>query len=126
MFRFYSNENFPQIMVELLREKGYNILTSKEAGQANQAISDPSVLEFGIKSNRIIITLNRDDFIHLHLKNQQHCGIIICKTDRDYQGQVEFLHNYLQTQVSLDCRLIRIKKQNQPKSSQPQFIIQEY
>ncbi|NBD34228.1 MAG: hypothetical protein GVY17_14985 [Cyanobacteria bacterium] len=126
MFRFYSNENFPQIMVELLREKGYDILTSKEAGQANQAISDPSVLEFGIKSNRIIITLNRDDFIHLHRQKQQHCGIVICKTDRDYQGQVDFLHNYLQTQVSLERRLIRIKKQNQPKSSQPQFIIQEY
>jgi len=113
-------------MVELLREKGYNILTSKEAGQANQAIADPSVLEFGIKSNRIIITLNRDDFIYLHRKNQQHYGIIICKTDRDYQGQVEFLHNYLQTQVSLERRLIRIKKQNQPRSTQPQFIVQEY
>ena len=90
MFRFYSNENFPQIMVELLREKGYDILTSKEAGQANQAISDPLVLEFGIRSNRIIITLNRDDFIHLHRQKQQHCGIIICKMELEFKASLTY------------------------------------
>ena len=126
MFRFYSNENFPQIMVRLLREKGYDVLTSKEAGQANQGISDQSVLVFGIETNRIIITLNRDDFIQLHRQNRQHCGIVICKTDRDYQEQISFLDQYLQAQNSLKNRLIRIKKQNQPKSSQGTFIVQEY
>jgi predicted nuclease of predicted toxin-antitoxin system len=125
-FRFYTNENFPQFMIQLLREKGYDLLTSQEAGQANQGISDRAVLAFAVEYNRIIITLNRDDFIQLHRQNQQHCGIIICKTDRDYQGQINFLHHYLQTQTSLENRLIRIKKQNQPKFSQPQFIVQEY
>ena len=85
-----------------------------------------SVLEFGIESNRVIITLNRDDFIELHRQNQKHCDIVICKADRDYQGQVEFLHSYLETQVALESRLIRVKKQNQPKSSQLKFVIQEY
>jgi len=126
MFKFYANENFPQIMVKLLREEGYDILTSKEAGQANQGIPDQSVLEFGIETNRIIITLNRDDFILLHRQISQHSGIIICKTDRDYQGQITFLHQYLQSQMSLENCLIRIKKQNQRKSNQPTFIIQEY
>lgn len=59
MFKFYSNENFPQIMVRLLQEEGYDVLTSKEAGQANQGISDQLVLEYGIQTNRIIIVLNR-------------------------------------------------------------------
>lgn len=126
MFNFYANENFPQAMVELLRQEGYDVLTSEEAGQANQGISDESVLAFGIEKNRIIITLNRNDFIQLHYQNSQHCGIVICKTDRDYQGQIMFLHHYLQNQSSLKNRLIRIKKQNQPSLSQARFIVQEY
>lgn len=125
-FKFYTNENFPQMMVKFLRKEGYEVLTSKEAGQANQGISDQAVLDFGIATNRTIITLNRDDFIQLHRQNQKHCGIVICKTDRDYQGQISFLHRYLQTQISLENRLIRIKKQNQAPLSQPQFTVQEY
>ncbi|MFP4134886.1 MAG: DUF5615 family PIN-like protein [Halothece sp.] len=126
MFKFYANENFPHIMVRLLREQGYEILTSKEAGKANQGISDQAVLDFSITTNRIIITLNRDDFIQLHRQNRRHCGIVICKTDRDYEGQITFLHHYLQTQTSLENRLIRIKKQNKLRSSQHEFIVQEY
>lgn len=126
MFNFYANENFPQAMVGLLRQEGYDVLTSEEAGQANQGISDESVLAFGIEKNRIIITLNRNDFIQLHYQNPQHCGIVICKTDRDYQGQIMFLHHYLQNQSSLKRRLIRIKKQNQPNLSRAKFIVQEY
>lgn len=37
---FYSNENFPLDMVTALRELGYNVLTSYEAGQANQGIPE--------------------------------------------------------------------------------------
>ena len=61
-------------------------------------------------------------------------GIIIFKTDRDYLGQTQTLHAYLQDiksqssawAVTLQNRLIRVKKQNQPKSSRQVFIIQEY
>ncbi len=126
MFNLYSNENFPQIMVRLLQNKGYDVLTSYKAGQANQSIPDESVLEFAIQTNRIVITLNRDDFIQLHRKNNQHRGIIICKADRDYEEQIQTLTNYLETQESLQNRLIRVKKQNQPKSSKPIFVVQEY
>lgn len=37
MARLYSNENFPLAMVIALRQLGHDALTSKEAGQANQA-----------------------------------------------------------------------------------------
>ncbi|MGL5509017.1 MAG: DUF5615 family PIN-like protein, partial [Microcoleaceae cyanobacterium] len=75
-------------MVRKLREKGYDILTSLEADQANQGIPDEYVLKFAVESNLIIITLNRDDFIKLHQENKQHSGIVICKADRDYAGQI--------------------------------------
>ena len=42
--QFYSNENFPIAMVNLLRSKGHDVLTSYEAGQANQGIPDDVVL----------------------------------------------------------------------------------
>ncbi len=126
MANLYSNENFPFDIVTILRQKGHNILTSYEAGQANQRIPDEEVLIFATQQNRIVITLNRDDFIRLHRSNVNHSGIIICKDDRDYVGQTNTLDAYLKEDTNLSNRLIRIKKQNQPKSNQQIFIVQEY
>ena len=41
-----------------LRDKGYDILTALEAGNANQGIPDKDVLAFAIKEHRAVITLN--------------------------------------------------------------------
>lgn len=126
MIKLYSNENFPIDIVVELRKLGYDVLTSYEAGQANQGIPDEEVLDFAIQHERTIITLNRNDFIALHLSGISHKGIIICKTDRDYIGQAQALYTYLQEINELDNCLIRVKKQNQPKSSTQVFIIQQY
>ena len=132
MVKFYSNENFPMDIVRELRTLGYDFLTSYDAGQANQGIPDEDVLTFAIEQERVVITLNRDDFIALHRSGIPHSGIIICKTDRDYVGQAQTLHAYLQEELSKNPvttfgnRLIRVKKQNQPKSSRQVFVIQEY
>jgi len=75
----YSNENFPFDMVLCLRELNYNVLTSNEAGQANPGIPDQDVLAFATKENRVVITLNRNDFLKLHNSGIKHSGIIICK-----------------------------------------------
>jgi hypothetical protein len=40
MSRFYSNENLPLEIVKSLRKFGHDVLTSVEAGQANQGIPD--------------------------------------------------------------------------------------
>lgn len=132
MVKFYSNENFPMDIVRELRKLGYDVLTSYDAGQANQGIPDEDVLTFAIQQERAVITLNRDDFIELHRSGIPHNGIIICKTDRDYVGQAQTLHIYLQEERTKNPmgtfrdRLIRVKKQNQPKSSRQVFVIQEY
>jgi predicted nuclease of predicted toxin-antitoxin system len=125
-FSFYSNENFALDMVKMLRKLGHTVITSYDAGQANQSIPDYEVLNYATINNLAVITFNRDDFIELHNNNTQHSGIIICKTDRDYQGQIDFLHEYLQNQNSLINRLIRIKKQQKKGSNQQIFITQEY
>jgi len=127
MIRFYSDENLPQDLVDALRYLGYNVLTSSEARQANQSISDAEVLKFAHAQKRVLITLNREDFISLHRQSQKHHGIFICKEDRDYVGQALKIHEFiLADNRSLIGRLIRIKKQNQPRKSTQVFTIQEY
>ncbi len=125
-FSFYSNENFALDMVQMLRQLDYKVTTSYEAGQANQAIPDDAVLNYATNNKLILITFNRDDFIKLHQSSMNHSGIIICKTDRSYQEQIDFLHNYLQTQDTLINRLIRIKKQQKKGFGQQIFVTQEY
>ncbi|MDD1414828.1 DUF5615 family PIN-like protein [Dolichospermum sp. ST_con] len=124
--RLYSDENFPLEIVRQLRQMKYDVLTSYEAGQANQGIPDDEVLAFATQENRVLVTLNRDDFIALHRTGISHAGIIICKDDRDYLGQAQILHNCLIENTDFTNRLIRIKKNNQPKSGIQIFIYQEY
>ena len=127
MSQFYSDENLPIDLVQELRELGYDILTSYEAKQANQGIPDNEVLAYAMAIDRSVITLNREDFLVLHRSGIEHSGIVVCKDDRDYQGQARSLHTYLTTQFQgLQNRLIRVQKQNQPRSQQKIFIVREY
>ena len=127
MTRFYSNENFPLDLVKELRQLGYDVLTSIDAGQANQSISDENVLKFAQERERVVITLNREDFITLHRESQEHSGIIICKEDRDYLRQANKIHEFiLNDNQPLKGRLIRIKKLQQKGSSTQVFVVQEY
>lgn len=126
MFKFYANENLAIGLVTELRQFGYDIMTSSEAGNANQGIPDDEVLATATTANRCVITFNRDDFLKLHRKGIEHEGIIICKDDPDLQGLATVLHHYLVTQQTLKNRLIRILKTNQPGANQPFFVVREY
>ncbi len=124
--RFYSNENFPIAMVNVLRSTGYDVLTSYEAGQANQRIPDDQVLHYATLENRILITENRQDFIDLHRSGLCHCGLIVVKADRDYVGKSKVITRFLeQDDRPLTNRLLRVMKQNM-KTIGPSFIVQEY
>jgi hypothetical protein len=68
MARLYSNENFPLAVVQRLRALGHDVLTTQDAGRANQALPDSDVLAFATGENRAVITLNRLHFIRLHRK----------------------------------------------------------
>lgn len=82
MASLYSNENFPKRVVEELRRLGHDVLTSYEAGRANQKIPDDQVFQFAISQNCAVLTLNRIDFIRLHQDTQSaHSGIIVCTRD---------------------------------------------
>jgi predicted nuclease of predicted toxin-antitoxin system len=127
MIRFYSNENLAINLVEAIRSLGYDVLTSYEAQQANQGIPDDEVLRYATINNRCVLTFNRGDFLVLHRNQINHCGIIACREERNYSVQVQVLHEFLESgNQDLKNRLLRLQKQNQPKSNQPIFIVREY
>lgn len=110
MARFYSNENFPQPTVEKLRELGHDVLTTLDAGNANQAIPDDKVVQFATNNNRAVLTLNRKDFIQLHRLSDQHKGIIICKFDPLFEELANRIHHKVEKEKLLDGKLIRVNK----------------
>jgi uncharacterized protein with PIN domain len=112
MMKLYANENFPKPVVLLLRQLGYDILTSYEADQANQQIPDDQVLLFAFKQGRLVITENRKDFIKLHKQGIPHKGIIVCTADRDFESYAARIHEFLSITPSFEDQLFRIKKSN--------------
>ena len=111
MKKLYVNENFPLPVVALLRQFGHDVLTSFDAGNANQRIPDEDVLVFAIHQNRTLLTLNRRDFIRIHRIQSIHKGIIICTEDNDFLALADRIHlEMMKEDVQFDNQLIRIYK----------------
>ena len=109
MGKLYVNENFPLPTVKLLRDFGHDVLTSADAGNANQRIPDEDVLQFAISENRILVTLNRRDFIQIHKTIPIHSGIIICTEDVDFISFANRIHALLETNKGLfENQLLRV------------------
>ncbi len=111
--RLYSNENFDYQVVVLLRVLGHDVLTSQDAGNANQRIADEEVLQFSTTENRALLTFNRKDFFKLHESFSAHAGIIACTYDADYERLAHRIHEaILNEQENLQGKLIRIHRPN--------------
>lgn len=110
MASFYTNENFPIRVAQHLREMGHDVLTSHEAGNANQRIPDVDVLEFAANSSRILLTLNRRDFIELHEKKPTHAGIVVCTQNTDLYEQAEQIDLAIQETGEIAGKLIRVNR----------------
>jgi predicted nuclease of predicted toxin-antitoxin system len=110
MASFYTNENFPLKVVQYLREMGHDVLTSHEAGNANQRIPDEDVLEFATKAGRILLTLNRRDFIELHEKTPGHAGIIVCTQNPGLREQSEQIDSVVREMGDLTGKLVRANR----------------
>lgn len=108
MARFYTDEQFPFPVVRFLRAFGHDVLTVQEAGNANQGIPDEDVLAFAIDDNRIILTLNRDDFIALHRLQPDHTGIIVCTRDQNWENLAIRINEAISSFETLNGQLIRV------------------
>lgn len=110
MAQLLADENFAFPVVEELRRLSHDVLTWAETGQANLAISDEVVLETATKLKRVVITLNRKDFINLHAEKPSHAGIIVCTMDNDFAGLAGRIHELLVNQPDMNGRLERVNR----------------
>lgn len=110
MADLYSNENFPQDVVEELRRLGHDVLTSHDAGQSNQQVSDDAVLHFATSRGRAVVTHNRRDFKLLHKRDPGHAGIIVCTEDLDFAALAQRIHAELGAGDSLHGKLISVTR----------------
>jgi predicted nuclease of predicted toxin-antitoxin system len=83
----YLDEDVSGLVARLVRGRGYDVLTVREAGQAGK--SDPEQLAFATGDGRTIVTHNRRDFEPLAseyaVRGQNHHGIIIAVRRSPYE-----------------------------------------
>ena len=116
MHRLYANENFPRQVADALKKLGHDVLTTMEAENANNAMTDEDVLAFATQDKRAVITLDRRDFIRLHNTHPAHAGIIVCTQDPDIIEQASRIHQTILKYETLNGCLIRINKPASPAS----------
>ncbi len=81
MIKLYLDEDVHEDIAMALRLRGYDIKTTREAG--NKGLSDIEQLIYATKKDRVIISFNIADFNRLHSefikKGIEHSGIILSK-----------------------------------------------
>ncbi|NJO63947.1 MAG: DUF5615 family PIN-like protein [Richelia sp. RM2_1_2] len=110
MARLYTDENFPLPVVEFLRGFGHDVLTARDAGKANQKIPDEEVLAFATMAERVLLTLNRRDFIRLHRLQPEHTGIIVCTEGSDFKSQAIRIHEAISAEENIIRKLVRVNR----------------
>ena len=77
--KLYLDEDVSVLIAELLRIRGFDAVTGRDAGQLEK--SDKEQLAYAISESRALLTHNRADFEALALdyfaREQPHCGIIL-------------------------------------------------
>lgn len=110
MARLYANENFPLPVVDELRRLGHDVLTSRDAGKANQSVPDDEVLAFALREGRALLAVNRRHFIRLHSQGAAHAGIVACTFDPDWAGQARRIDAVISTVGDLTGELLRVNR----------------
>lgn len=118
MALLYTNENFPQPAVEELRRLGHDVLTTHDAGRSNGSISDDEVVRFAHETGRVVVTLNRRDFIRIHKGGATHSGIVVCTVDADFIALAKRVDAAIADQ-ELVGELVRIDRGNSRASYRP-------
>lgn len=112
MALLYADENFPQPVVEALRQLGHDVQTLQEIGKAGQRILDEAILHDASSQNRTVLTYNRKHFIHLHKEQPDHAGIIVCTVDQNFQSLANRIDAAIRAKSQLSGQLIRVHRPN--------------
>jgi len=108
--RLYTNENFPAPAAECLRAPGHDVVTTLNDGLANRGIPDEDLLRRAAFQGRALVTLNRRDFVRLHRRDQNHCGIVVCTADTDLEALSNRIHDQIRDLPDLVRQLVKVSK----------------
>ena len=108
--KLYANENIPLPLVERLRNLGYDVQTSNDAGLSNLRTPDDRVLEHATSSGRAVLTLNWKHFKALHRVGTSHAGIVGFPPDTDAAGLASRIDAALKIHVPADNKCLRVTK----------------
>ncbi len=114
MSQLYADEDFPYPVVERLRQLGHDVLTTIQAGRANQGIGDEDQLTYATSLGRAILTRNRRHYIRLHKRSPDHTGIVSITDDPDFDGQAQRIDDALARLSPLARRHVRVNRPNRP------------
>lgn len=95
-----------------LRALGHDVRTLHDYGQSGQALPDSEVLRLATAQQRALLTLNRRDFIRLHLQDAAHAGIVVCTFDADFISQAQRIAAALTAQPELAGQLLRVNRES--------------
>lgn len=96
--------------VEALRERGHDVQTLQELGEAGCSLPDDVVLQRASSDARAVLTVNRKDFFRLHRKSAQHAGIVACTFDPDFVRQARRIDVAVRQHASLEGLVIRVNR----------------
>jgi predicted nuclease of predicted toxin-antitoxin system len=71
---FLLDNDVPEDLSYLLEQLGHDVAVLRQA--LPEDTSDEGVLQFAYERGRVLLTCNRDDFLHLATKNPHH-GIVV-------------------------------------------------
>ncbi len=110
MGRLYTNEKFPIPSVEELKRLGHDVISVLDSDNAGKSMTDVEILQFAAESRRVLVTLNKKHFIHLHQERQDHHGIIVCTYNPDFVMLAQKIHQVLESTRDFKGKLIRVYK----------------
>ncbi len=103
--KIYLDENISFVVAEILRSRGFEMMTAQEAG--NKGLSDENQLKFASSRRMTILTHDRVDFEELakeyFAKNKTHNGIIIVfphSPQEISQRLIVILNNFTQDEMT--------------------------
>lgn len=108
MTLLFADENITPTIVQGLRDRGVDIMTTTEAGIDNQKTSDPEILRYAGTLGRAVITFNRKDFKQLHEEGEPHAGILLLKQNTPIPLLIEKIADLALSSSDLGGALHRI------------------
>jgi hypothetical protein len=85
-------------------------LTTQDAGNADRALADEAVVDFAIREERVVVTLNRRHFVRLHRERPDHRGIVVCTFDPEFEDLADRIDRKIRALGDLSGALIRVER----------------